>query len=460
MRQPGANAAIRHVLFRIAASSRRATSQGSAAAMMAPATAMLARAMKRALHTDHHCPPAGDVCMQSISDNKSSSADSMLQRAMTRQPDSVTNCGERIDGHAQRGVPLTTQSCVCTHSTVPSHQTLSVATMCAHTLGTQAQPPLHTGLSPFFNFQHHERLTEVSRAVKPAMPSIARSKAPLARGLEPASSSFDAARPENILSGPGLEEAYALAPAPEVVTPIVTMIRGRFYKPCSQPAKRRHISSAKARGASATTAFASARDPPIMPAGLGRSRSRAGITMPDEEPPALAPTSAEARKRAERNEVERTLSIFTREMAQSLLPFSDAERNQMREETEEEMTERVRSFLLSKSSHLSSMSNARRALLALYDYAASTGVTLNGFDASVGMISAFLSSQAAPTMAASRLQGLKWAKLNYSLALPADVGALKSFSASKSDIGINRYVHQVSLSDRAVGVHNGEGVTF
>ena len=104
----------------------------------------------------------------------------------------------------------------------------------------------------------------------------------------------------------------------------------------------------------------------------------------------------------------------------------------MRDESEEELTDRVRSFLVTKSHHLSSMSNARRALLALYDYASSVGITLTGFSASVGLTSAFLSSQAAPTMAASRLQGLKWAQLNYSLQLCADSPSLKSFSESRS----------------------------
>ena len=398
------------------------------------AAALLARAMKRSLPDEHMNPRAGCVCMPQPIDNNSTPADCMLQRAMAQHSNMEQSYGDvscqstaqrtpsaRLEGAA--GGPGVLNCPFDLSNDVQSTASLPVPL---------APPPLHVGLSSLFNFQQHHRFTAPSRAHPPVMPPRPRLTAPLQRGLEPASSQHDAARPDNRLSGPGLEEAYAAAPPTDTAPLLITMIRGRLYKPSSQLSKRRHVSCAKARGAHTHNALALARDPPIIPAGLGRSRSRAGITMPGDEPPVPVHSSAEARKRAELNEVERTLSIFTSEMAQSLLPFSDAERQQMRSESEEEMTERVRSFLISKSSHLASMSNARRALLSLYDYAASTGVTLTNFDASIGMISAFLSSQAAPTMAASRLQGLKWAKYNYSLQLPADASALKSYGDSRA----------------------------
>ena len=255
----------------------------------------------------------------------------------------------------------------------------------------------------------------------------------LPAGSKPAAVVDDVACAQPRLEGPGLAAAYDAAPEPCTELPLITMIQGRFFKPLMSGSKRKSVSCASKKANTIATAYSLARDSPLIPAGTGRARSRPGITMQGEEQAEPVHTSAEARRRAELNEVERTVSIFTHDMAQALLPFSEEERRHMRAESEEQLTDRIRTFISSKSSHLASMSNARRALLALYDFAASVGVVLRNFQASVGLVSAFLSSQTARSMAASRLQGLKWAQLNYSLSLQADAPALRSFLEVKTD---------------------------
>ena len=52
---------------------------------------------------------------------------------------------------------------------------------------------------------------------------------------------------------------------------------------------------------------------------------------------------------------------------------------------------------------------ARRALVRLFDFALARGVQLEAFDASTGLISAFLTAQTAVTMPRKLLLGLRWA---------------------------------------------------
>ena len=235
------------------------------------------------------------------------------------------------------------------------------------------------------------------------------------------------------LSSPGLDKEgdKGSFQSPPSESSLVSMVSGRFYVPLSQ-SKRKASSSASRKAALTSPAYSLSRDEQRMHIPSGVNRSRPGIIHPDDEPPEPPVSSREQRERQEHNEVERTLSIFTLNMAQSLLPYSDAERNQMHASgahmSEDDEAKRVRSFLADKAKrHLASMSNARRALLALYDYASHIGITLGNFKASVGLISAFLSSQVARTMAASRLRGLIWAQHNYTIDIVADHASLKSY---------------------------------
>ena len=218
--------------------------------------------------------------------------------------------------------------------------------------------------------------------------------------------------------------------SPPSVPPLVSMVQGRFYVPITH-SKRKSVSCAAKRAAHDSTAYVLSRDASLsIPPGINRARN--GIINPNDEPVDEPTSSAAQKERARHNEVERTLSIFSLGMVQALLPYTDDERKQMQASgkslLEEEETARVRVFLADKAArHLASMSNARRALLALYDYAQHVGINLVGFNASVGLISAFLSSQVARTMAASRLRGLVWAQLNYSIAITANSPALQSY---------------------------------
>ena len=399
--------------------------------MLAPAATLLARAMKQRAHESNMSGSSSDVCMHSLMHNKSASTDEMLERAMALSQHQNACYGASLQNQLSNCSAAPAPGCGSTASYPMAQASMQqsnalLPTMSLHAT-SQGDP------SPMFYFGPPLRHQPCPLPIHREALSQRKLMAPLHKGLVPASSSCDGASMHEPLTGQGLETAMAAAPEKDDPLPMITMIRGRFYKPQSVPSKRKSISSAYKRKSHMLNTYELARDPPYIPAGLGRTRSRPGITMPGEEPSEPAHTSAEARQRAEGREVERTLSLFTKEMAQHILPFSDAERSQMRTETEDELSERVRSFLNTKSHHLASMSNARRALLSLHDYASSVGVTLHNFKASIGMISAFLSSQQARTMAASRLQGLKWAQFNYSIAIDADAPALKSFSESHSD---------------------------
>ena len=200
--------------------------------------------------------------------------------------------------------------------------------------------------------------------------------------------------------------------------PIITLVNGKLYKPAAAQSRFSRMSAAvasalKRRVIAAPSEYMLAREPqPSMPAGINRRR-RPGLSQPDEEPDLDPPGTSAARKAQQvAAEVERTLSLFTSEMAQHMLPYSDDEISQAAQ-TEEALTAALRDILFKKCErHLASMASARRALLALFDFAKSTGITLHNFKASVGLISAFLSSQTATTMPASRLCGLAWAQKN------------------------------------------------
>ena len=224
--------------------------------------------------------------------------------------------------------------------------------------------------------------------------------------------------------------SHAPVSSPE---PIITLVHGKLFKPAAAQGRFSKMSAAvasalKRRVIAAPSEYTLAREqPPPMPAGTNRHR-RPGLSQPDEEPDLDPPGTSAARKVQQvAAEVERTLSLFTSEMAQRMLPYSDEEISQAAQ-TEETLTAALRDILYKKCErHLTSMANARRALLALFDFAKSTGITLHNFRASVGLISAFLSSQTAITMPASRLCGLAWAQKNYKLDLPADDPVLASY---------------------------------
>ena len=235
--------------------------------------------------------------------------------------------------------------------------------------------------------------------------------------------------PESLQAG---DTAFQPPPAP-TPEPIITIVNGKLYKPAALPGTFSRICAAvasarKRRTVSAPTEYPLAREPPPkVPAGTNQRR-RPGLSHPDEELDLEPPgTSAEKKAKQVEAEVERTISLFTSEMAQRMLPFSDAEIAQAAR-SEETLTAALRDILSKKCErHLTSMANARRSLLALYDYAQSTGVTLSNFKASVGLISAFLSSQTATTMPASRLTGLAWAQKNFNIEIPADDSVLASY---------------------------------
>ena len=149
--------------------------------------------------------------------------------------------------------------------------------------------------------------------------------------------------------------------------PLVTLVKGRFFVPAAR-SKRASPSSSAIRAAMDNCAYSLARESLLIPPGINKSRARAGIIPPNEEPRDPPTSSAEQRKRACENEVERTLSIFTLDMSQALLPFSPSELAQMKSaEKEDASAARLRIFLIDKAErHLSSLSNARRALLRLY----------------------------------------------------------------------------------------------
>ena len=222
-------------------------------------------------------------------------------------------------------------------------------------------------------------------------------------------------------------------PAPQ---PLITLIKGRFFVPSSAP-KQRSAPSRALREAMHNCAYGIAREPLAIPAGINQIKSRPGITHLDEEPLDPPTTSAAQRDRACANEVERVLSIFTADMAQHLLPLSQSEQTQIiaaaTTNIDDFIASRLRSYLKDKAArHLASLQNARRALLALFDFARGVGITLTDFKASTGLISAFLSSQMARTMASSRLRGLIWAQHNLGIELNADAAALKSYSENRS----------------------------
>ena len=258
---------------------------------------------------------------------------------------------------------------------------------------------------------------------------------PAGQPMCPGASTPSASVPQAQFETPGALQAGNTAIPPVPVSPpeqIVAMINGRLYKPAAASGRLTRIGAAvasafKRRSVSASFEYALARELPNVPAGINR-RHRPGLSNPDEEPD-LEPPGTSAAKRAQQvaNEVERTLSLFTPEMAQRMLPYSADEIAQAAR-SEDTLTAALRDILSKKGErHLTSMANARRSLLALFDYAKSTGITLTNFKASVGLISAFLSSQTAATMPASRLMGLAWAQKNFNIEIHADDSVLASY---------------------------------
>ena len=147
------------------------------------AAALLARAMKRSLPDEHMTHVPGCVCMPQLSDNKSTSADSMLQRAMAHQSTVDPSYRDGFRQSAASGMPpVRSESSgggdgvhnlpFVLGGDVPSTDSLPKPL---------APPPLHAGLSSLFNFQQHHHFTAPPRAHKPVMPPRPKLTAPLQR---------------------------------------------------------------------------------------------------------------------------------------------------------------------------------------------------------------------------------------------------------------------------------------
>ena len=141
--------------------------------------------------------------------------------------------------------------------------------------------------------------------------------------------------------------AQPYSPANEAPT-LVSLIQGRFYVPIEHT---RRVGTPNSRGKRASPLFELARETRFIPAGINRSRP--GIIYPEEEPSDEVISSHAQHERAQCNEVERTLSIFSLSMAQDLIPYSSKEREAMHASghalSHDEELDRVRSFLMSKA---------------------------------------------------------------------------------------------------------------
>ena len=111
-------------------------------------------------------------------------------------------------------------------------------------------------------------------------------------------------------------------------------------------------------------------------------------------------------------EVLRLVGTMSPEMRLRVLGLKDGERVALARRqgcAVEEVGHTMLAATFAKSG-ISSLRCARYALTRLAEFGASIGVTPDSFDFSPGLISVFLSSQAAPSMPSRLLVGLKWAR--------------------------------------------------
>ena len=146
---------------------------------------------------------------------------------------------------------------------------------------------------------------------------------------QPAQSLSSSSPPATEQGGATPLNAAGLSMSPEET--IITMVKGRLYKPAAPPSGFARFGAAvasalKRRAVSAPHAYPLARELfPSIPAGTNRRR-RPGLSNPEEEPDLDPPgTAAEKRDRQVKAEVERTLSLFAPDMAQNMLPYSAEE---------------------------------------------------------------------------------------------------------------------------------------
>ena len=143
-----------------------------------------------------------------------------------------------------------------------------------------------------------------------------------------------------------------------------------------------------------------------------------------DEPPPTADAVKTARLHAE---IRRFMGLMTVHTVGAALRYSSAEAEAM---APQELSSQLFSALAKRG--ISSISNARRALLRLYDFSLARGVQLSDFDASVGMISAFLAAQAAVTMPRALLLGLRWAATVVKLCPMSTEAILDGFKSKAS----------------------------
>ena len=233
---------------------------------MAPAAALLARAMHARAAQPEGASTHGHVCMPGISDENSTSADRMLQQAMgppsseDSQPvEIMRNCAVPRPAAAMCNVSMMHGAPVMPHTVMHGARPMLSPSMIPSTL-----PQHQSGFQPFFHFQAASRQPPPSVPRPPPLPFMHRPTPALKRGIEPASASFNAATVSDRMEGPGLEAAYEAAPPPDLTPPIITMIKGRFYKPQQHASKRRGVSAALKRAAATPHAYSLARDSPVL----------------------------------------------------------------------------------------------------------------------------------------------------------------------------------------------------
>ena len=212
---------------------------------------------------------------------------------------------------------------------------------------------------------------------------------------------------------------------------LVALSGGKLYVP-AKPGARPNRRDLRKRAVEFAD-FREAREPLelAIPAGTTATR-RPGISRVPELEMFHPESSAEAKALAKRKELERIISIFSDEMATRLVPFDESELAQS-PNRDALVLSQLRSFLSRQvDEHPSSCANARRALLSLHDFALGVGVTLVNFRCSVGLLSAYLTAQVAPTMARARLTAFKFAEANWRVEVPGSDPVLKVFSVNKS----------------------------
>ena len=223
-------------------------------------------------------------------------------------------------------------------------------------------------------------------------------------------------------------------PLPDVV-PLLFLKGSRLFAskqaPLSAPAMR-----ARAYSASAFPAAREGDAAVAPPARLARASYRPGVASVTacelapveaagaDEPPSTADAVKTARLHAE---IQRFMGLMTVPMVGAALQYSVAEAEAM---PPAELSSQLFSALARRG--VSSVSNARRALLRLYDFALARGVQLSDFNASVGMISAFLAAQSAATMPRALLLGLRWAATVVKLCPSSTEAILDGFKSKAS----------------------------